>query len=72
MKTQNVLLSFGIVFLMISFSSETYIRDFITRRPPFGNIGKRSLKDVESLDFLFDPTFTAADLAVLENALEDY
>nr|AMX81475.1 venom peptide meuVAP-6 [Mesobuthus eupeus] len=70
MKSQTFFLLFLVVFLLAITQSEAFIGGVVSL---LKNIfGKRSLRDMDTMKYLYDPSLSAADLKTLQKLMENY
>nr|B8XH50.1 RecName: Full=Amphipathic peptide Tx348; Short=BoiTx348; Flags: Precursor [Buthus occitanus israelis]ACJ23159.1 putative toxin Tx348 [Buthus occitanus israelis] len=67
MKSQAFFLLFLVVLLLATTQSEAFIMDLL------GKIfGRRSMRNMDTMKYLYDPSLSAADLKTLQKLMENY
>nr|AIX87614.1 Non-disulfide-bridged peptide androcin 10-2 [Androctonus bicolor] len=67
MKSQVFFLLFLVVLLLATTQSEAFVFGLLKKL-----FGKRSMSDMDTMKYLYDPSLSAADLKTLQKLMEDY
>nr|Q9GQW4.1 RecName: Full=Peptide BmKn1; AltName: Full=Biologically active peptide 4; AltName: Full=Non-disulfide-bridged peptide 5.1; Short=NDBP-5.1; Flags: Precursor [Mesobuthus martensii]AAG39639.1 biologically active peptide 4 [Mesobuthus martensii]AAK71696.1 venom peptide precursor [Mesobuthus martensii]ABY26703.1 NDBP11 [Lychas mucronatus] len=70
MKSQTFFLLFLVVLLLAISQSEAFIGAVAGLLSKI--FGKRSMRDMDTMKYLYDPSLSAADLKTLQKLMENY